>query len=97
MPEMAVMEHGPMLKGATLTSPTLVSPMSGCAHPVCSEGPALPSEHKASVTQAPVHLDAVSFDVVQHASEPMRAGLSSRGPPRFRRNTPVDLHTTLLI
>ena len=98
MPDMAGMKQNPAFHSgvSSARNPELVSPLRACVRHTCSQQPALPVKHQAT-TRVPARIESSTPQASQDVPEVIPGSLSSRGPPQFRPETPVDLHTTLLV
>ena len=96
MSAMAGMDHS-AAKPGTAASAVFASQPEACKHHVCVQPLVALHPHMATLSIVPINVGLVSPDPLQFASERTTELISVRGPPSFRRATPVSLHTTLLI
>ena len=97
MPGMAGMEHHTAGDHIAADVSAIVWQLAHCAHHVCAQAPALLMERSAVVGHAPAGCAATCANPLGFASDPTIGSFFGRGPPPYRRATPVSLHTTLLI
>ena len=97
MPAMAGMMVHAVAERVTAANPAFTAGAAACAHHVCAQPPVAVNDQKAALINAPLAIGLRAFDSLLISSDPALALSSVRGPPLYRRATPVALHTTLLI
>ena len=93
MPKMAGMEQPQVSKDSAASASTA----HHCQHQVCATQPALLVERNGVIAYATPSVAAVIPHFLLLAPAALDRSIPVRGPPPFRTDSPVSLHTTLRV
>ena len=86
-----------MDRQASAHSAVLVSAPRSCQHRVCANQPALLGERNGFIPHFAPSMAAVLPAFLSFAPAAVDLSIPVRGPPSFRADSPVSLHTTLRV